>query len=112
MSDGASQLHASGRHGAAARLEVEWHKKPALGSSCLALALAGVAITWRFRSGRRRWPMAVLVLAGWFMLLRMGEQAADRLLVAPAVAMWGPSLVVWVLAFGALAGRREKGAAV
>lgn len=112
LSDGASQLRASDRHGAAARLEVEWHKKPALGASCLALALAGVAITWRFRSGRRRWPMAVLVLAGWLLLLRMGEQAADRLLVAPAVAMWGPSLVVWVLAFGALAGRREKGAAV
>lgn len=112
LSDGASQLHASGRHGAAARLEVEWHKKLALGASCLALALAGAAITWRLRSGRRRWPLAVLVLAGWLMLLRMGEQAADRLLVAPAVAMWGPSLVVWVLAFGALAGRREKGAAV
>lgn len=112
LSDDASQLHASGRHAAAARLEVEWHKKPALGASCLALALAGAAITWRLRSRRGRWPLAVLVLAGWLMLLRIGEQAADRGAIAPAAGMWGPSLVVSTLALGGLARRRGKGAAV
>jgi len=113
LSEGASRLHASGRHGAAARLEVEWHKKPALGASCLAFALAGAVIARRLRSSLLRWPLAILLLAGWSVLLRLGEQAADQALMAPAIAMWGPGLVVGALAASSgLAGKRAKGAAV
>jgi hypothetical protein len=83
-------------------LEVEWHKKPALGASCLALALAGAAIVRRLHRWAYRWPAALLVLAGWFWLLRLGEQAADAGAMAPALAMWGPCFAVAALGLGAL----------
>ena len=90
---------------AAPPIEVEWHKKPALGASCLALALAGMAIARRLRRWAYRWMASLLVLAGWFWLLRLGEQAADAGAIAPALAMWGPCLVVAALGCGAF-GRR------
>ena len=93
-----------GRWGAvlAPPLDVEWHKKPALGVSCLALALAGAAIVRRLRRWVWRWSASLLVLVGWFWLLRLGEQAADAGVMAPALAMWGPCLVVAALGLGAL----------
>ncbi len=92
---------------AAPPFEVEWHKKPALGASCLALALAGAAIVRRLRRWVWRWPASLLVLVGWFWLLRLGEQAGDAGTIAPALAMWGPCLAVAVLVFGAF-GRRDS----
>lgn len=91
---------------AAPPFEVEWHKKPALGASCLALALAGAAIVRRLRRWVWRWPASLLVLVGWFWLLRLGERAGDAGTIAPALAMWGPCLAVAVLGFGAF-GRRD-----
>ncbi len=87
---------------AAPPLEVEWHKKPALGASCLALALAGTAVVRRLRRWAYRWMATLLVLVGWFWLLRLGEQAADRGAIAPALAMWGPCLAMAALGLGAL----------
>jgi hypothetical protein len=92
---------------AAPPFEVEWHKKPALGASCLALALAGTALARRLRRGSWRWPASLFVLVGFFALLRLGEQAADAGRIAPALAMWGPCLAVAVLGFGAF-GRRDS----
>jgi hypothetical protein len=89
-------------------LEVEWHKKPALGASCLALALAGAAIVRRLLRWAYRWPAALLVLAGWFWLLRLGEQAADAGAMAPALAMWGPCFAVAALGLGALARQTSR----
>jgi lipopolysaccharide export LptBFGC system permease protein LptF len=118
LNERAAQLRATGRPGEAVPLEVEWQKKPALGASCMALALAGAAIAWRIGGGRStwlraalalaRWLVAVIVLAGWYALLRIGEEAGDLGAIAPAVAMWGPSLVVAVLALCALGRRRRK----
>jgi lipopolysaccharide export LptBFGC system permease protein LptF len=94
---------------AAPPLEVEWHKKPALGASCLALALAGTAIARRLRRWAYRWPATLIVLMFWFSLLRLGEQAADAGTIAPAPAMWGPCLAVAVLGLGAFGRRDPRG---
>jgi lipopolysaccharide export LptBFGC system permease protein LptF len=88
--------------------EVEWHKKPALGASCLALALAGTAIAGRLRRWAYRWPASLAVLTFWFSLLRLGEQAADAGRIAPALAMWGPCVAVAALGLGAFDRRRPQ----
>jgi hypothetical protein len=102
----AAELRGWGMRAAASRLDLEWHKKPALGASCLALALAGTAIARRLRRWAYRWPATLIVLMFWFSLLRLGEQAADAGTIAPALAMWGPCLAVAVLGSGAF-GRRD-----
>ncbi len=106
----ASQLRADGHLQAAARLEVEWHKKPALGMSCLSLTLVGAALTRRLRSRWRLWLVALLVPVGWLLLFNLGEQAADHLRVAPALAMWTPGLLLGALALlGLRTGARAGG---
>jgi lipopolysaccharide export LptBFGC system permease protein LptF len=103
LSARAAVLRGAGMRAAAEHLDLEWHKKPALGASCLALALLGVAIARRLRGLGWRWPASLLVLLGWFWLLRLGEQAADAGAMAPALAMWGPCFAVTALGLAALA---------
>ena len=105
----AAELRRWGMRAAASRLDLEWHKKPALGASCLALALAGTAIARRLRRWAYRWPATLIVLMFWFSLLRLGEQAADAGTIAPAPAMWGPCLAVAVLGLGAFSRRDPRG---
>ena len=90
---------------AAGRLDLEWHKKLAFGASCLALALAGVAIARRSPAHAWRWSACLIVLLGFYWLLRLGEQAADVGAIAPALAMWGPCVAVAALGLGALSSR-------
>ena len=96
----AAALRGAGMRAAAERLDLEWHKKPALGASCL--ALAGAAIARRLRGRARRWTASLLLLLGFYWLLRLGEQAADAGAMAPALAMWGPCFAVAALGLGAL----------
>ena len=102
LSTRAAELRGAHMQTAAGRLDLEWHKKPALGASCLALALAGAAIARRLRNRAWRWPASLLVLLGFYLLLRLGEQAADAGDLAPALAMWGPCFAVAALGLGAL----------
>jgi hypothetical protein len=44
-----AELRSIGRGKEAARFELEWHKKPALGAGCMTLALAGIAIASMMR---------------------------------------------------------------
>jgi len=94
----------------ARRFELEWHKKPALGAMCLALALAGAAIAAAFRRTLWRSVGAFAVASGVYLSLRFGEQAADSGYLAPALAMWGPVLMTTACALAALrvARRREN----
>jgi lipopolysaccharide export LptBFGC system permease protein LptF len=105
LSARASELRRRGEGMAADGMDLEWHKKPALGASCLALALAAAAIARRIRRDGWRWLASIFVIAAWGWLLRAGEQAADAGAVAPALAMWGPCLVVAALGFGAFGHR-------
>ena len=102
LSTRAAELRGVGMQAEAERLDLEWHKKPALGASCLALALAGAAIARRLRGRAWRWPASLLVLLGFYLLLRLGEQAADAGDLAPALAMWGPCFAMAAMGLGAL----------
>ncbi len=74
-----------------ATYEVEVQKKFALPAACLVLALAGMAIAWRFPHGGA-WMVlgaSVTVFSGYYVMLMTGETLADRLVIPPLVAMWG-----------------------
>lgn len=97
-----ADLRSRGWNDHAARFDVEWHKKPALAALCLAIALAGAAISATRRPGVFRFCAALIV--GWvpWALLRVGEQAADNGHLLPALAMWGPVALVVVAALATL----------
>ncbi len=97
-----SELRSAGSGKEAKRFELEWHKKPAFGASCLALALAGIAIASTLRRTLWRFVAAFAVYFVFYVLLRLGEQAADAGLVAPALAMWGPVLLVITVSLAVL----------
>lgn len=81
---------------------LELHKMPAIGAWCLVMALAGAAMARGIRRSALRWMAALALCWIWFVLLRLGEQAADAGQVNPALAMWGPVGVATVLASMAL----------
>ena len=96
----AAELRAAGETRGAASADVEWHKKPAMAACCLPLAAAALALS---RLVRRRWLRLLpgLGIASLiYLLMRIGEQTADAGRLHPALAMWGPVLVLLVLAVG------------
>jgi len=93
-----------------AGIRVELNKKPALAVSCIALALAGAAIARRFRRRLVQWPLGIAVFLFFYVSLRVGEQAADAGRLAPALAMWGPPVVIACLAVTIDLLRRAAGA--
>ena len=97
LSRRASELRAAGRGQDAAPFEVEWHKKPALGALCLALAVCGAAIVRRIRRVLARHLAALGVAAVAYTALRVGEQAADAARIPASVAMWTPVILLAVL---------------
>jgi Lipopolysaccharide export system permease LptF/LptG len=104
------ELQSTGRGKEAARFDVEWHKKLALGASCLALALAGAAIASGLRKRAWRFVAAFAVFNGAYVLLRVGEQAADLGRLSPALAMWGPFLLIAAASVAGLAVARRRDA--
>jgi lipopolysaccharide export LptBFGC system permease protein LptF len=90
---------------------VEWHKKPALAALCLVFVLAGAAI------GSSGWGTLgrgfTAFLLGWtaHALFAIGEQAADAGRLPPALAIWGPIVVMGAvgLAMTGLARRAIEG---
>jgi lipopolysaccharide export LptBFGC system permease protein LptF len=103
------ELRSTGHAKEAARFELEWHKKPALGAACLALALAGTAIASALVGGLWRSLAALGVLVVVYTLLRIGEQAADLGRLSPALAMWGPMAFIAALSWTVLARARPSG---
>ncbi|MDF1504562.1 LptF/LptG family permease, partial [Roseisolibacter sp. H3M3-2] len=87
----------------AAGYEVEVQKKLALPGACVVLALAGLAIARRAPRGGTALVVgaSVAVTVAYYLLMVTGEGLADRLVVTPAVGMWGANAVV--LAAAALA---------
>lgn len=107
-----SELRATGHGKEAPRFDLEWHKKPALGSACLALAFAGLAIASRLRRTVWRFVAAFAVYFVFYVLLRLGEQAARTGSLAPALAMWGPVLLIAAASVAVLTVSRRGVAAV
>jgi lipopolysaccharide export LptBFGC system permease protein LptF len=77
---------------------LELHKMPAIGAWCLVLALVGAAVARGIRWLALRWGAALALCWIWFVLLRLGEEAADAGMVSAAVAMWAPVCVATALA--------------
>jgi len=89
-----TELRAAGDPHAADRFAVEWHKKPVLAVLCVVLTLGGLAGWTRALRMGWRLVLGLLLVYGSYVLLRIGEQAADLGRLAPAVAMWGPVMAM------------------
>jgi lipopolysaccharide export LptBFGC system permease protein LptF len=92
-----------------ASYEVEVHKKFALPAACMVLALAGMAIAWRFPRGGT-WMLlgaSLAVFSVYYVMLMAGENLADRLVISPLVAMWGANALL--LGVALLVGWRRGG---
>lgn len=74
----------------AAAFEVEIQKRFALAAACMVLALVGASLVSRFPRGGVGLVIggSILVFAGYYAALVVGESLADRQVVAPSVAMW------------------------
>jgi hypothetical protein len=107
LSARSSTLRSEGR--SSAPIDTEWHKKPALAFSCVALALMGAALARRLRRPAARGAAALAVFGAFYWTMRTGEIAADTGSLPPALAMWGPVVVIAAAALALGAGRgREK----
>jgi lipopolysaccharide export LptBFGC system permease protein LptF len=105
-----SQEQAAGSGTEAARsTAVEWHKKPALGAACLALAIAGAVLAVSLRSGGGRLALAVLLAWVYLFALRVAEQAAVTGPLPVVLAMWAPPALVSSVVFVALRMRHHHG---
>lgn len=96
----------------AARYLVEVHKKWALALACFPFVLLAVALALRFPRGGMGLVIggAMFVYAVFYVGLTAGESLADRRLVSPVLAMWGPNVILLVLAaIGLVSVHRESG---
>lgn len=92
----------------AAIYEVEVQKKFALPAACLVLALAGIAIALCVPRGGVGLMIGAscAVFMAYYLLFVTGESLATRLVVSPAVGMWGANAVLLAAALLAVATRR------
>jgi lipopolysaccharide export LptBFGC system permease protein LptF len=93
----------------AAAYEVEVQKKFALPAACLVLAVAGMAIAWRFPRGGT-WMVlgaSVAVFSLYYVMLMGGETLADRLVIPPLVAMWGANVLLLTVTLTVVRSRRR-----
>jgi len=93
----------------ATRYEVEIQKKLALPAACIVLALAAIAIALSVpRGGAVLVIVASLaVFSAYYVLIMTGETLADRLVISPFLAMWGPNLLLLGVAMLAVSARRN-----
>ena len=89
-----SQLYASVK--SISKYRVEVHKKYSLPAACLAFVLIGAPLGVVSRRGSMAMSVGIsigLFTVYWVFLIG-GEQLADRLIVAPWVAMWGANILM------------------
>ena len=82
--------------GHAATFQVEIHKKYSLAISCIVFVLIGAPVALRFpRGGIGLVIGASVVIFGFYYIgLIGGETLADRRIISPFLAMWGPNLLL------------------
>jgi len=83
-----------------ASYEVEIQKKFALAAACAELALLAKGIARRAQriSVWAQAVISVVVFAGYYVCIIIGEQMADRSAITPALAMWCANMIVLLLA--------------
>ncbi len=83
----------------AAKYRVEIHKKFSIPFACLVFVLIGAPLGMAARRGGV--GLGVGISIGFFLFywacLEGGENLADRLLVAPWLAMWGPNILIGLI---------------
>jgi len=96
---------ARGDRKAAARFEVEWHKKFAISTACLVFGLLGLGLSLGNRKEARSaaFALSIAVIFVYYVLIRLGEQAGDTGLMPPFLSMWGANLVLGAAAVVLLA---------
>ena len=79
-----------------ARYEIELQKKFSLAAACAVLALVAAGVGIRFpRGGSLLVVIASLVVFGvYYVGFIGGETLANRLVISPGLAMWGPNVLV------------------
>ena len=98
MTHGTSASDTAGE--SVASYEVEIQKKFALAAACVVLAMLAAGIVRR-APRISIWAQAVIsvvVFAGYYVCIIIGEQMADRSAITPALAMWSANLIVLLLA--------------
>ncbi len=80
----------------ASTYEVEIHKKFAIALSCLVFVLVGAPVALRFPRGGMGLVIgaSVAIFGFYYVSLIGGETLADRLIITPFWAMWGPNLLM------------------
>jgi len=96
----------------AARYLVEVHKKWALAMACFPFVLLAVSLALRFPRGGMGLVIggAMFVYSVFYVGLTAGESLADRKVISPVVAMWGPNVLLLAIAVvGLVSVHRESG---
>ncbi len=90
----ASRDRAARQH--AASFQVEIHKKYAIALSCLVFVIIGAPVALRFPRGGMGLVIgaSVAIFGFYYIGLIGGETLADRMLIPPFWAMWGPNLLM------------------
>jgi len=94
------------------QFSVEIHKKFTLSVACFNFVLIGVALALRFPRGGIGLVIggSLVIFALFYVSLSAGENLADRGYMSPALAMWLPNIVVFVVGiFGLIRVNREFG---
>lgn len=88
--------------------QVEVQKKFVLPVACLFLALAGMAIAFRFPLGGMVLVIGAgaVVIIAYYLALTAGESFAEQLVVPPFVGMWGANVLLFTLSLLLVWGRR------
>jgi LPS export ABC transporter permease LptG len=97
LTEKARELTAAGRPRLeVARYEVEWHKKFAIPSACLVFGLLGLGLSLGSKKEARSaaFGLSIFVIFGYYVIIRLGEQAGDTGLMVPWLAMWGANLIM------------------
>ncbi|MBC7364499.1 MAG: LptF/LptG family permease, partial [Candidatus Aminicenantes bacterium] len=78
--------------------EVELHKRLSLPATCLIFVFLGAGLGWRkWRGGRLTgYALSVVILLVYYGLLVVGEEAAMKGKLSPALAMWCPNLLILI----------------
>jgi LPS export ABC transporter permease LptG/LPS export ABC transporter permease LptF len=82
------------------RFEVEWHKKFAIASACFVFGLLGLGLSLGSRREARSaaFGLSIAVIFVYYVIIRLGEQAADTGLLSPFLSMWGANIVLGSIA--------------
>ena len=86
-----------------------WHRRFAFPAASLAFALLGCALglSGRLRGRRRTLVAAVLVVAAYYLLMRLGDAVVEKGWLGPAPAAWLPDFLVFAAGFWWMI-RRER----